>query len=130
MESPIAVRVLCAEDEQHVRAVVSEALRDARFEVLEAGSGDEAIELLDNPDHVDILFTDVRMPGSMDGIDLVTRARRTHPRMPVIVTSGYAPHLTARLKQLSEPTVFIAKPYSFARVIATLHDLAANAKPA
>lgn len=62
-----AVRVLLVEDENLIRLVTSEILQDEGFEVVEAWNGDEAVRLLDGPDSFDILFTDVQMPGTLDG---------------------------------------------------------------
>jgi len=71
-----AARVLLAEDEVLIRLVAAEHLRDEGFEVVEAWDGDEAARLLDGPGRFDVLFTDVRMPGLLDGIDVAMHARR------------------------------------------------------
>ena len=120
-----AFRVLCVEDDDNIRLNAVEALKDAGFEVLEAQDGDSAFALFLDPDSVDVVFTDVVMPGHWDGVDLVERIRRDHPNMPVIVTSGYALHLGARLGKLAPPTVFIGKPYSLSQLIRTLKTLTA-----
>jgi CheY-like chemotaxis protein len=118
------LRILCVEDDDIVRLNAVEALKDAGFDVLEAEDGDRAMALMEEPDSVDIVFTDVAMPGQFDGVDLVEKIRLTHPAMPVLVTSAYALHLSNRLRKLSPPTVFIIKPYSFSHIIEVLEKLA------
>lgn len=80
-----AIRVLLVEDEGIICMMSAEALRDEGFDVTEACSGDDAAMLLDGHDVFDVLFTDVRMPGQLDGIDLALHARRQHPGLPVLV---------------------------------------------
>lgn len=125
MASQHPLRVLCVEDDDNIRLNAVEALQDAGFEVLEAPNSDRAMDLIHNPDSVDVLFTDVVMPGNCDGLDLVEKIRLDHPSMPVIVTSGYALHLAKRLSKLSPPTVFISKPYRLADIVRTLEALTA-----
>jgi len=110
-------RVLLVEDEVLIRLVTAEMLRDEGFEVVEAQHGDEACALLDDADDFDVLFTDVRMPGTLDGIDVALHARRRHPAIPVLIASGYAAHLVRRLSMLIPAAVFISKPYSLAEVL-------------
>ena len=118
-----ALRVLLVEDEALIRLVTAEMLRDEGFEVFEARDGDEARALLNDPDTFDVLFTDVRMPGTLDGIDLVLLVRRRHPTIPVLVVSGYAANIMRRLSGLQPAAVFISKPYSLAKVADVLHRL-------
>jgi len=110
-------RVLLVEDEVLIRLVTAEMLRDEGFEVFEAQHGDEACALLDDADDFDVLFTDVRMPGTLDGIDVALHARRRHPAIPVVVVSGYAVQLVRRLSMLIPAAVFISKPYSLVEVL-------------
>lgn len=121
-----AARVLLAEDEALIRLVAAEHLRDEGFEVVEAWDGDEAARLLDGPGGFDVLFTDVRMPGLLDGVDVALHARRRYPTIPVLVVSGYAVHLMRRLGVLQPAAVFISKPYSLAEVATALNRLTAS----
>jgi CheY-like chemotaxis protein len=84
--------VLVVEDDRDVREVALAVLEAEGFRVLEAASGDEAYRLLtSHPDvQVDVLFTDVVMPGRLDGIDLAQAARRLRPRLQVLYASGFA----------------------------------------
>ena len=116
-------RVLLVEDESLIRLVTADYLRDEGFEVVEARDGDEAARLLDTLDGFDVLFTDVRMPGMLDGVEVAVRARQRHPELPVLVVSGYAARLTSRLGALQPPAVFMGKPYALCEVVDTLSRL-------
>ena len=118
-----SLKILCVEDDDNIRFNAVEALQDAGFKVLEAENGDQAMALIQDPNAVDLVFTDVTMPGKLDGVDLVEQIRLDHPTMPVIVTSGYARNLTDRLHRLNAPTIFISKPYSLSEVVTTLQIL-------
>ncbi len=124
MEIGTPPRILCVEDDANVLLVAAEALRDAGFDVVEASNADQAMDIIENPENIDVIFTDVRMPGSLDGIDLVAHVRREHPEMPFLVVSGYANQLSERLGTLAPPTRFISKPYSLETVVKTLQELA------
>lgn len=118
-----APRVLLVEDETLIRLVMAEVLRDEGFEVVEAADGDEAFGLLDGPGAFDVLFTDVRMPGTLDGIDVALHARRRYPAIPVLVVSGYAAYVMSRLAALQPAAVFVSKPYSLTEILDVLHRL-------
>jgi len=83
--------VLVVEDEILVRLMVADELRTAGFVVLEAINADEAMVVLQGPDPVDLLLTDVRMPGSGDGLTLATTVRTRWPELKIIVVSGHLP---------------------------------------
>lgn len=112
----MAIRVLLVEDEGIIRMMTAEMLQDAGFDVVEAWDGDEAVRLIDGPGYFDVILTDVRMPGSLDGIGVATYARRLHPDIPLIVVSGYAHHLSARLANFNPAAVYIGKPYSLEEI--------------
>ena len=116
-------KVLLVEDDETIRLVTSTALRDAGFEVIEAKTGDEAILLLADPDDIDALFTDVRLPGTLDGIDLAHETRKAFPQMPVVIASGYAAQLTQRLRGLKPPPAFLPKPVSLDKIVTTIRNM-------
>jgi DNA-binding response OmpR family regulator len=120
-----SLRVLLVEDEPMVREMAADTLKDEGFEVIEAATGDEAACLLVDPDDIDVVFTDVRMPGKMDGIDVAVRARELHPGIAVLVVSGFAPQLTERLDSLEPPAVFLSKPYRTRDIVNNIRRLAA-----
>lgn len=98
--------VLVVEDEWLIRVVAVEALREAGYETLEAATADEAITLLEAHPEIRLVFTDVHMPGSMDGAKLAEVVRNRWPPVRIIVTS-------ARPKPVTPgDAVFIPKPYS------------------
>ena len=105
-----APMVLVVEDEVLIRMAVSDHLRDCAFHVVEAGSGDEAVRVLEAGIQVDIVFSDVHMPGEVDGFALSHWVRRERPGVRVILTSGIARAAKAA-GDLCEEGPFLAKPY-------------------
>ena len=104
--------ILVVEDEVLVRSVVAMYLRDCGFQVVEAGNADEAIRVLEAGLAVDIVFSDVNMPGSMDGFGLAAWLRLERPGLHLILTSG-SPQKTA---DLGKHRPFLAKPYNHANL--------------
>jgi DNA-binding NtrC family response regulator len=113
--------VLVVEDEVLILFSVAEELRDAGFEVLEASNADDAIVALETNPEVTILFTDIDMPGSMDGLKLSAMVRKCWPQVQIIVTSG---HLKVRQEDLPDAGQFFAKPYNLSSLVSTLRSLA------
>ena len=109
---PLHACILVAEDEVLVRAVVSAELRDTGFTVVEAANADEAWAYLNSGGPVDLVFSDVEMPGSMSGLELARRIRGRNVTLPIILTSGKGwPGGGEGL------AAFIPKPYDIGRVI-------------
>ncbi|MFC3579281.1 response regulator [Sphingomonas hylomeconis] len=100
--------ILVVEDEWIIRMTVVDALRDEGWNVVEAADGVEALEFLQSGAIVDMIFTDVRMPGEVDGMALLAFAQRTVPHVPVIVTSGDFDPGSA---MGAGATAFLVKPY-------------------
>ncbi len=107
--------IILVEDEALVRMVVAEDFRDAGYVVIECSSGDEAWDLLMTGAEVDLLFSDVHMPGRLDGLALATVAREKMPDLPIIIASGRLPAIKAAAY------VFMVKPFSSE---AALHHIA------
>lgn len=84
------MRVLVVDDEERVREVIVEALADEGVEVLQAVSGDEALQYLAAVPPIDVLFTDIRMPPGMNGWELARRFRAALPGIGVVYASGFA----------------------------------------
>ncbi|HEY0330059.1 MAG TPA: response regulator [Rhodopseudomonas sp.] len=114
--------VLVVEDESLLRANAVEMIEAAGFFVLEAASADEAIEILESRNDIRVVFTDIQMPGSMDGLKLARAVRGRWPPIEIITTSG---HLTVGPEDLPERGRFVAKPYSPAQIAAALSELIA-----
>jgi len=83
-------RILLVEDEPRLLSMMSEVLEDVGYSVIEANSGQDAINAMEEGIAFDLLLTDVVMPGAIDGFELAKRVRARYPDMPVIYTSGYA----------------------------------------
>ena len=89
-----APRIVVAEDDPELRLLVVDVLTDAGFEVPEADHADAALRILCSAEGgVEALFTDVNMPGSMNGLELAGRAHRKWPWLPVMIGSGAAPEM-------------------------------------
>lgn len=114
--SGVGLSVLVVEDEPTVRAVAVDMLQDAGFAVLAAPDGPTALALLQEGAQVDILFSDVVMPGGMTGVDLAREARRLRPGIGVLLASGYAAEALTQHGGAGEFDL-IGKPYDVETVL-------------
>jgi two-component system, response regulator PdtaR len=112
--------VLIVEDETLLRLHVSEAIEDAGFDVVEAKNADDAISILEQRSDIFLIFTDVNMPGSMDGLKLAHFVKGRWPPIKIIATSGHA-KVTA--DDLPAGGHFIPKPYRAAEIADAIHQL-------
>lgn len=103
------IRILLAEDEMLIRELAVEDLAEAGFEVVATGSGDEALAVLEADGDFALLFTDIRMPGEIDGLELARRGKAILPGLRVIYATGYEDGLV----DLSSHERCIRKPYTF-----------------
>ncbi|HZD88472.1 MAG TPA: response regulator [Pseudolabrys sp.] len=101
--------VLLVEDEALILSLVTDSLVDHGFAVHEAMTADEALRYLDGGGAVDVLFTDVNLPGGMDGAELASRVRERRPEMPVVYASGRYGH--SDFSGMVPRSVFVEKPY-------------------
>ena len=101
--------VLVVEDEGLVLLDVAESLREAGFSVLEATDAREAMEIMLSGEAFDVLFTDINMPGEMDGMELARRVHDCRPSVRLLLTSGAVKPTPA---EIPDNGAFIAKPYS------------------
>lgn len=116
--------VLVVEDEILVRLLIADDLREAGFAVIEAANADEALTVLRSATPVDLLLTDIRMPGSMDGLALAGAARESWPQLRIVVASGFFP-------ERPRPEVVDAtftKPYETLRVVRRIKELTSDAR--
>jgi CheY-like chemotaxis protein len=113
--------VLIVEDEPLVRIGAVNLIEDAGFEVIEAANADEAIGILECRSDVRVVFTDIHMPGSMDGLKLAHAVRNRWPPIRIIVTSGR--ELIAE-QVLPEGGRFFAKPYNPIEILDALRGWA------
>jgi DNA-binding NtrC family response regulator len=118
----VPAKILVVEDEIAARFLLSHFLQEKGFEVLEAGTAQEAMAFLTAHPEIALVFTDVRLPG-MNGHALVQWVRERHPSMPIIVGSGSA--LASALAHGANYSFFV-KPYNFEEIGNHIHALLAN----
>ncbi len=115
--------ILLVEDEESVRMFGARALRGKGYTVLEADSGEAALDLIGGHDcDIDLLISDVVMPG-MDGTELVERVRASRPELKVIFISGYAEEAFGEKLGRSRDVHFLPKPFSLAQLAGTVKDV-------
>lgn len=109
-------RILLVEDELLLREVMAAELSDAGYEVVEAGDAAEAFASLTD---IDLLFTDIRLPGGVDGWTIAERARETNPDLAVIYATGYSGSTPREVPG----SRFFSKPYRTRAVLAAVREL-------
>ncbi|MET3973647.1 signal transduction histidine kinase/CheY-like chemotaxis protein [Bradyrhizobium sp. S3.9.1] len=115
--------VLVVEDDEEVRAYSVESLRELGYRVLEAHDGPAALRALDRQPRVDLLFTDVVLPGGMTGAQLAAQARAVRPSLKVLFTTGYARNSIIHHGRLDKGVQLIVKPFSFNELAAKVRDV-------
>jgi len=110
------------EDELLLRLNAAQIIEDAGYEVIEASNADEAIQILESRTDIRIVFTDINMPGSMDGIKLANAVRNRWPPIRLIVTSG---KVALRAGDIPADGRFLSKPYTPEQIVGILTELAA-----
>ena len=115
--------VLVVEDEPLVRMGICDHLEGSGFTVLEAGTADEAIDILNSRFDIALVFTDVDMPGSMDGLRLAAAVRDRWPPIKIVVTSG---HRQVDAGDLPDDAAFFSKPYNPDKIVDTFRDMTAR----
>jgi CheY-like chemotaxis protein len=121
---PRTARILVVEDEVLIRAFIAEELRLAGFSVIEAGRGEEALTYINAGEQVDLVFSDIRIPGSLNGLQLAEILRDRYPDIPVILTSGNAPTRHVEIVQ-----AFVPKPYDVTQTIALMLAILGQKSP-
>lgn len=110
--------ILLAEDEVMIRIATADILRDEGFKVVEAGNGAEAWRLVEASPRIDLVITDIRMPGEPDGLELAAMVKASRPALPVmILTSYYADETDRRFDEI------LMKPVLPARLIKVVKEL-------
>jgi len=119
-------RILLVEDEESVRAFSARALKTTGYEVFEADSGEEALEVLEEIGYeVDLIISDVVMP-EMDGPALLKRVRQTKPDIKVIFVSGYAEESVRKDIEDDQSVEFLPKPYSLDQINSKVKEVLAE----
>jgi CheY-like chemotaxis protein len=116
------VTVLVVDDEPLILEMISEELTGQGFAVLEADTGEAALSIIKSGRMVDVLFTDIRLPGEFDGWRLAATAREAKPELPVIYASDYVVEQSAAVPG----SVFLTKPYLPSTIAETIRELAST----
>lgn len=117
------VTVLVVEDEEMLGDLMVEELNELGFTVLKADTAEKALEIIRGDKPVDVLFTDIRLAGRLDGWDLAEKFREVYRRGPVIYTTGYSGTPVRRVTQ----SAFLPKPYRPAAIVAEIRRLSGPA---
>lgn len=130
--SPISMRqpqkigiALVVEDEWLLRMEIAEALAEAGWQVIEAGSGERAVALIGRDPLITLLVTDIRLPGAISGFDVAERFRVAYPNLPVVYTSANPRN---ELRHVTG-SVFLSKPCHMEILVATCRDLCRKVEP-
>ena len=102
--------LLVVEDEVLIRVLLADELRAEGFSVIEAATANEALSYFQAGVHVDLVLSDIEMPGGLNGVDLIRRLRAQAPNLPTVLTSGHSPGV-------HEADVFVPKPYDARDVV-------------
>jgi len=113
------LRILVVEDEALIRFDAGDMLRAAGFDILEAANADEAIALLEEHTDISLVFTDIDMPGSMNGLKLAAAVRDRWPPVRIIATSG---RFQVKEGDFPADVVFIAKPYQPEQIVGAVRE--------
>ena len=112
--------ILVVEDEPLIRMEAVDMIEDAGFKVYDAANADAAIILMELHDEIGILFTDIDMPGSMDGLKLAAYIRDRWPPVAIIIASGKVDFTNM---QIPEGSTFFPKPYPTEQIAAVLENI-------
>jgi CheY-like chemotaxis protein len=112
--------ILVVEDDALIRMDAARMIAGGEFDVIEAANADEAIGILETRLDIAVVFTDIQMPGSMDGFKLAAAVRDRWPPIKIVATSG---RVTIGRDDLPDGGRFLPKPYSPAQILKTLREL-------
>ena len=115
--------ILIVEDEVLIRMQLASIVEEAGFTVFEAGTADEAIQIMEVNESINVLMTDISMPGSMDGLKLSHFVKKRWPPIKIVVASG---HLKVGRHDLPDQDIFLEKPYNTPRLRQLLDEIVAD----
>lgn len=119
MPSSPVKSILMVEDERAILELVSEELRELGFTVHEAETAEDGLKILQDRPDIDLLFTDIRLPGKLDGWDLAERARDAKPDLKIIYATGYS----SGPSRIAPRALFFKKPYNVSAVLDAIATL-------
>ena len=108
--------VLVVEDEILIRVLIADELRAEGFSVVEAATADEALSYFQAGVQVDLVLSDIELPGALNGVDLIRRLRADAPDLPTVLTSGHSPGV-------HPADAFLPKPYDVRQAVALVAAL-------
>jgi len=115
--------VLVVDDDEMVLRTAAETVRDLGYHVLSAHNGGEALQVLKGSQKIDLLFSDIVMPGGINGVQLAIEARRLQPSLKVLLTSGYTAAVLMDKQSLPKEFPVLGKPYRRDQLAANLREL-------
>lgn len=116
-------RVLVVEDDDDLRKIPTGILEEQGYEVVEARDGKEAIKHLQEDQPIDLLFTDVVLPGGMNGAEIAKEAKRIQPNIKILFTSGYSENIVAHKGKLEQGVILVDKPYRRAELLKRVREI-------
>jgi len=122
-------RVLVVEDNIDVRRVAVRQLTALGYQVVEADNGAAGLEVLAQDHGVDLVFTDIVMPGGMTGIEMIAAARQARPDLKALFTTGFTGAATANNRRVTGADMMISKPYRVTELAAKLREALAHEVP-
>jgi CheY-like chemotaxis protein len=118
-----AETILVLEDDDDVRTYTVDILRELGYRVVEANDGPSALRLLERQSPVDLLFSDVVLPGGMTGAQVAAQAKAIRPEIKVLFTTGYARNAIVHHGRLDKGVELITKPFTYADLAAKIRDV-------
>jgi CheY-like chemotaxis protein len=107
---PRKASILVVDDQDEVRQLLADSLEEFGHEIMTARAAEEAIEILEGNVHIEVLVTDITLPGQMTGLDLVRKARELMPNLKILTISGYASEASLKASYLDR-CAFLPKPF-------------------
>jgi CheY-like chemotaxis protein len=123
-------RVLIVEDDPHIARLGKELLTELGYDPVSASQASVAVGLLQRDRSVQVLFTDVVLPGGLSGLDLAKAARAMRPDLRILFTTGYTEHERMSRSLIEERALLLKKPYQIAELADRLHQLLREPRPA
>jgi CheY-like chemotaxis protein len=115
--------ILVIDDEPIVRMLIVDALEEMGFECAEAGTGPEGLAILEKSEHIDLLVTDVGLPGGLNGRQVADRARELRPGLRVLFVTGYAENAALNHGHIGPGTRVLTKPFSVGELTSRIQSL-------
>lgn len=116
-------RILVVEDNEELRKILTDILRDQGYRVVEVQDGKEAIKYLQEGQPFDLLFTDMVLPGGMNGADIAEQAKQIQPSIKALFTTGYAEHSVVDKAKLASSATLVSKPYRRTELLAKVRQV-------